>query len=490
MKQLLRHCLFMLMLITLALFVACKKDSSSGEKGVVGSSNSDQQTVSLADGNIMLEIPAGAMPEGTQVSMKSSEAEFPDMASVLNQFELLPVGTKFSKPVTLTIKYDDKLLKGNSPYNVGIAFQNDKDGKWYAPINGEVDKVNHTLSVKITHFSHWSIFSCFHLHIKTNDQVYSGNEFNPPMLTDQKADLLLIMDYPPLSLDEQEVVKLLAPVTLVKDPVNPVSTSDCPDCDILAPVTYVPPIRYDDLKPKALKPDKWMVNGIVNGNVREGTIQLKEGTYYTYTAPEKMPLDNPIAITAGVNTESNGQIQLVQQVNVYARKWRLSYRQTYGHQCGGFDDFGYGYEAEVKSAIDFVLKDGFQIESANYSLTPLMITSSASCTVCESDVRLSAVPGTGVFISNLNLDFITEKDNPFPFQIVLNADVKFFAKFNASWMENICGDDPFPVAEDVELDNYSVTDFPLGWIPDTPLKTDIRLGDPDPYISATMEAME
>lgn len=453
-----------------------------------GQMNEKPQIFTLADGRITLEVPAGAMAKGTQISLRESSARFPDSTSVLNSFELLPTGTTFKKPVNLIINYDDDFLKGNSPSNVGIAFSDDANNKWYAQLNGSIDTVKKTISLKITHFSHWSIFSCFHLYFKVNNKVYRDDGGTLPMLTEQRADLLMVMDLPPLSADDymKKFLKNLGDKSK-KEPIKPVSTPDCPDCALLGPV-YYDPISFDHIQSRAIIPDEWRVNGIKNGDANTGRITNVINKNYRYTSPSQMPPNNPMAVTAVINTKSHGQIQIIRQVNVYARKWTLDYHKTYEDPCEGEDDFGYGYKAEMKYTLDFTLKDGFEMASVNYNPEPLQINSSSNCTVCESNVNLAIAPKTGIFLSNIKASLLPGNNNPFPFQVMIKGNAKIYAAFHASWRANVCGDDPFDSSSDVVLDDYHVDDFPLGWLPFVPGKTDIRLGGPDPHITATMES--
>lgn len=452
--------------------------------------NQSSRTVTLDGGRITLEIPAGAAAEGISVSLKKSTARFPDTGAVLKSFQLLPEGTVFKKPVTLTIKYDEQLLNGNSPSNIGIAFRNDADGSWYAPLNGSIDTLNKTISLKIMHFSQWSIFSCFHLYVKVNNKVYRDEAVTIPMLTSQRADLLLVMDLPPLSNDEY-IRKLLARQgeKLKKDPVRPISTPGCPDCDLLAPVHYNP-IKFDDIQSKSIKPDEWRVNGVKGGSEQAGKITHFNNNNFKYTAPLKMPVGNPMAVTAVINTPSHRQLQVIRHVNVYARKCHLDYSKVYEDRCEGDDDFGYGYKAALGYQLDFTLREGFEIANVGYHTSPLKLISYGNCTACESDVRLSPLENTGIIVSNIKTSILPGKNNPFPFQIIVNGSAKVYGGFYANWMANVCGDDPFPEKKNVVLDDYKVEDFPLGWLPATPQKTDIRLGDDDPSITATMEASE
>lgn len=461
----------LLVLFVFLFLLGCQKDNRSDDT-IKGPTNETALTVKLADG-FSLDIPAGAMEKGLKISLNKTAVGFPDEGSVLQEFELLPEGTRFNKPVTLTFNYTDEMLGGNSPFNVGLAFKDDKDGKWYSLIGGKIDPVKKTISVKITHFSKWAYFSGIHLYMKVNERLSRDNEINLPMLTSQRAEVCVVMDLPPLSSDE-EMIKIIEKVgeILKRDPVNPASTENCPDCPLLAPVKFIPPVSVDDIHNQIIKPDKWMVNGITNGNNTVGKIEPFTRNVFTYNSPAKMPLDNPIAITAVINTVSHGQLQIVQQTNVYARKWRYEVARISSDECDGIDDFSYAYKVSWGGGVDFTISDNFTIASAQYKTTPLKILQAGNCT-CMSGIKLEPLSNTGVFLSKLRLKVSAKPDPNFPFQIVLNGDAREYGEFKATWTTDNCGAD-YPHTETsttVVAEDFTIHDFPFGWLPLTPVKT-------------------
>lgn len=289
-------------------------------------SNRHDTTISLQNGRISLAIPIDAMKPGMNISIAHSDAHFIDTGILLHQFQLLPEGTKFKKPVTLILHYDETWLKGNLPYNIGVAFRYDKTGQWYAPINGKVDTVKHTISVPITHFSHWSIYSSFHLEMQYEDQISTDNAITITMPTGKTAQLRCFMDAPPSTLKKENVdngdIDLIAP--LVIDPVtqsDDIDKTGCKDCDLLAPLT---PINPQDKDKHVLEPDKWYVNGVNNGNSTTGTIS-RSGKSFVYHAPEKVPNQNPVSIRAAFRALNHGKTYLVQNVHITGgRRWKIT----------------------------------------------------------------------------------------------------------------------------------------------------------------------
>lgn len=356
-------------------FIRCGKDNISRSPdpptGVAGY-NPHDTTVRLQAGRVTLDIPAGALKAGTSVKVAQSTAEFMDTAAVIDQFQLLPEGTLFRKPVMLVLHYDDGWLKGNSPFNVGVAFRDEKDGKWYAPVNGKVDTVAHTIAVPITHFSHWSIYTCFHLEARFEDQVSVDNARVITMPTSVSAILRCYMDGPPVTMTKQDAadgdLALIAP--LIVDPVTKGSLldmHDCPDCNLIAPL--IPPdSRSEDSR--AINPDFWYVNGVSGGNTQTGTLS-KADKEFTYHSPRTAPSGNPVAITAGVRTRAHGEIQLIQSVAVSGGlRWKITLSTTEVTQ----DPYSIHTSTTVKAAF-FIHTDGNSYNTGDASAQILYLDS-------------------------------------------------------------------------------------------------------------------
>lgn len=326
----------LLLFFILFIYTGCKKSndvtpqSSTGNpantEGNGASYNQSDTTVSLQNGRITVDIPAGAMKEGTAVSIGTSNITFIDTASVLHQFQLLPEGTKFEKPVTLTFHYDSSWLVGNSPWNIGIAFKNNADGKWYPAVNGNVDTLNHTISIKTTHFSQWSIYSCFHLYMKADGQLSEDYSQTIRMQPGDIGLLLLTMDEPPAWESDPDKSKEFS---------NP----------LVAPLT-TPPIDPKEPYSKSLAPDEWDVNGIANGDNQVGKILPVSGAkekLFQYLAPPQPPVNQPVGISALIKTKNHGEILLIQPVEILG-KWDLEARDSMViTEPGGETIFGYHY---------------------------------------------------------------------------------------------------------------------------------------------------
>jgi hypothetical protein len=104
------------------------------------------------EGEVEVEIPAGAVNADTEISIQ------PITNNALNghgnAYRFGPDGTTFSKPVKLTFPYTPSV---EGPPMTGVAFQDD-DGIWYSNGKFSWNKVEKTVSTETTHFSDWATF--------------------------------------------------------------------------------------------------------------------------------------------------------------------------------------------------------------------------------------------------------------------------------------------------------------------------------------------
>lgn len=159
-------------------FTACKKDKNTGGEGdvpvtpvkfpvgqpmgtaikkTIGAAGG---TLSLADGSVSLNIPAGAVNANTEFSIQPLNNTLP--AGKGQSYRLLPEGTTFSKPVQLTFKYANNYHSGSLPEALFLSYQ-DHNTYWHVMKNTTINKTTRTLSVNTTHFSDWGIFCDFQI---------------------------------------------------------------------------------------------------------------------------------------------------------------------------------------------------------------------------------------------------------------------------------------------------------------------------------------
>ncbi|WP_423737990.1 hypothetical protein [Chitinophaga caseinilytica] len=130
-------------------------------------------TIQSADGNIAIEIPAGAVSAATNFSIQPVSSTL--TAGTGPSYRLLPENVQFQKDVKITLKYADTSLIGTTEDDLYLAYQ-DKEGFWHRVIMTAIDKTNKTLSAQTRHFSDWTIERIFRIEIAQSDRILEANE--------------------------------------------------------------------------------------------------------------------------------------------------------------------------------------------------------------------------------------------------------------------------------------------------------------------------
>jgi hypothetical protein len=111
--------------------------------------------IESADHRILISIPAGALASEQAISIQPLTNQCP--AGKGNAFRLLPHGTTFSKPVSITFHYRETDIIGSAPELLRIAYQDDK-GIWQSPPVKSLDTKASKVTIETTHFSDWALF--------------------------------------------------------------------------------------------------------------------------------------------------------------------------------------------------------------------------------------------------------------------------------------------------------------------------------------------
>jgi hypothetical protein len=283
-----------LAIVLIAMFIiSCNKDDNPGNTNqntdpvitgtgtpvgtktteIVGASGG---TVSSADGNLSLIIPAGALSGETEVSIQPVTNEAP--LGLGNGYRLEPEGTKFNTPVQLVFNYNDDLLDGTPEDFLWIVTQAG-DGSWEAALRSKVDVIAKTVTFEASHFSDWALGKFIDFSLTPSSKT---------ILKEQSVQLVLSgFSRDKETTDDDELVPLI-PIT--------------GDEDELVPLTPIPPIesRLMDFRVK-----QWTLNGAAAPVSNTNGKLNASGTTATYTAPNKVPTVNPVAVT--VELESNNK---------------------------------------------------------------------------------------------------------------------------------------------------------------------------------------
>ena len=259
-------------------------------------------SISSDDGLIQLSIPAGALTANTDITIQPITNECPGGIGLA--YDMLPNGTKFKVPATITFHYTDDDLAGADPYFFFIAYQ-DSSFAWKADmINRDVDTIAKTVSLDISHFTGYGKGQSARCY-GDPDQLHKGETSN------------------------------VRAIYSLKPPSAPKGTN--PDDD-LAPLTPTKELS---------RVSNWRVNGIVGGSNVVGTI-TGTGSSVTYTAPASILKKQIVRITAQYDepvtfykkrkkvTQSNfisigGNITLLP--NPFSYKVTVAFQQSKTNEC-------------------------------------------------------------------------------------------------------------------------------------------------------------
>ncbi len=106
--------------------------------------------VQSPDGQISIDIPAGALSANTTIGIQAITNQAP--LGWGNGYRLTPEGTAFAKPVKITMKYAEGLP---APFVWVVTQKN--DGTWLGNLNSDPDEATRMVSVQTTHFSDWAV---------------------------------------------------------------------------------------------------------------------------------------------------------------------------------------------------------------------------------------------------------------------------------------------------------------------------------------------
>jgi hypothetical protein len=117
-------------------------------------------TITSADGQIKIDIPAGALTQEMEIGIQPIKNTA--VSGLGYGYRLTPHGKVFQKKVTVTFSYKKAARRISSNKALEVAYQNEK-GEWTC-IGGSVnDPVHKTISVQTDHFSDWALIASMEL---------------------------------------------------------------------------------------------------------------------------------------------------------------------------------------------------------------------------------------------------------------------------------------------------------------------------------------
>lgn len=224
--------------------------------------------IASADGLVTLDFPAGALEANTVISIQPITNTAPlGVAGVSYRFS--PDGQKFKTPVKVLFKYNDGMLAG-TPADLLWVVTQASDGSWQALRKSSVNATAKTVSGEIKHFSDWGLGK------------FLDMQLNP-------------------------AAAFLKPKESVDLKVSGFVASTDPDEELTPLVPLEPKSGGDDLEPlvpfekrnSLFKLLKWNLAG-------EGTL-TPNGWSATYTAPSKVPSQNPVAVNVELERYQDGK---------------------------------------------------------------------------------------------------------------------------------------------------------------------------------------
>ena len=234
-----------------------------------------------ADGAISINIPAGALSANTPVGIQPISNEAP--LGIGKGYRLTPEGTTFARPVTITMKYESDSLINTASDFLWIASQA-ADGSWVGHRKSVVDVNARTVSVQTTHFSDWVIGVFLKMSLSPAAATIKVKENISLSITGFNGDY-----------EDEELV----PLSAVKQSVDKLASR----------------LGYFTI-------DGWTLNG-ANAPVGNAAGSLQPATgnrSATYTAPDKAPSQNPVAVAVSLTQKQiggpSGRFTLVSHIRV------------------------------------------------------------------------------------------------------------------------------------------------------------------------------
>jgi len=135
------------------------------------------------DGKLTLTIPAGALGTDLAISIQLITNQAPGGIGLA--YDLLPNGTKFTIPTSLSYHYTADDADGTSPDFMYIVTQ-DSTGAWsFDPARAQSDTIAGTIGASISHFSSYALISSLQMNFgqkafrKSQSNFISVNQMTP-----------------------------------------------------------------------------------------------------------------------------------------------------------------------------------------------------------------------------------------------------------------------------------------------------------------------
>lgn len=125
-------------------------DCSEVVREVIGS---DGGSIEADGGNVVLDIPEGALEEDVELTVAPAEtSELPEGAIEGTAFDFGPDGQEFAEPVTITVHYDETQVTDEENLSIHLL----RDDIW-EKIPSIVNTAENVITAEVTHFSVYAV---------------------------------------------------------------------------------------------------------------------------------------------------------------------------------------------------------------------------------------------------------------------------------------------------------------------------------------------
>jgi hypothetical protein len=128
-------------------------------------------TITSANGEVKLTIPAGALDQATNISIQPISNKNPN--GLGGAFRFAPEGLHFKKPASLTFQYDDRKISSKDQANLGVCYQR-SNKVWYDIAGVKVNTTTHEITVPMAHFSDWTAYELAQLEFTSLADNHGG----------------------------------------------------------------------------------------------------------------------------------------------------------------------------------------------------------------------------------------------------------------------------------------------------------------------------
>ena len=278
----------------------------AGQRMAQATIDASGSTLTSSDGQFTLTVPAGALSSATQISIQAITDTIP--GGLGWAYRLLPEGTTFAQPVTLSLKPTYGQFDGTTLAHVNLAYQ-DAQGRW--PIIGKVTQnADGSVSATTTHFTDYAFFADMFIQ-GSGVSFVNGSIIFKVTLANAYTDPSTGM-------------------TFAAGLVDPILTGNA----------------------------DWAVNGDRVGDpTNSGTISPTGPNVAGYTGPSQFPSTDPVSVSASFTLGDGSTESLVTNVYILAHKYDLKVTLESNEVCAAGTAFSSDFVTSDSIEVD--LDDGF-----------------------------------------------------------------------------------------------------------------------------------